>query len=73
MDFNRNKKMDQIHDTTLIVGVDIGKKKHVARAVDDRGKELAKPSSGGCSTPERGTNRGNLATTGSAFGRIETG
>jgi hypothetical protein len=38
MDFNRNKKMDQIHDTTLIVGVDIGKKKHVARAVDDRGK-----------------------------------
>jgi transposase len=37
--------MDQIHDTTLIVGVDIGKKKHVARAVDDRGKELAKPLS----------------------------
>jgi transposase len=42
MNFNGNKKMNQIHDTTLIVGVDIGKKKHVARAVDDRGRELAK-------------------------------
>jgi transposase len=38
-------KFDQIHYSTLIVGVDIGKKKHVARAVDDRGRELAKPLS----------------------------
>jgi transposase len=45
MDFKRNEKLDQIHFGTLIVGVDIGKKKHVARAVDDRGKELAKPLS----------------------------
>jgi transposase len=38
-------KFDQIHYNTLIVGVDIGKTKHIARAVDDRGKELAKPLS----------------------------
>jgi transposase len=43
MNFNQNEKIDQIHFGTLIVGVDIGKGKHIARAVDDRGKELAKP------------------------------
>jgi hypothetical protein len=41
MNFNQNEKIDQIHFGTLIVGVDIGKGKHIARAVDDRGKELA--------------------------------
>jgi hypothetical protein len=31
MDFKQNEKVDQIHSGNLIVGVDIGKKKHVAR------------------------------------------
>jgi transposase len=38
-------KFDQIHYSTLIVGVDIGNTKHLARTVDNRGKELAKPLS----------------------------
>jgi transposase len=43
MNYKVNRQLDQIQSTTLIVGVDIAKHKHVARGVDDRGRELAKP------------------------------
>ncbi|SDZ38996.1 IS110 family transposase [Thermoactinomyces sp. DSM 45892] len=43
MNFNVNRQLEQLTPETLIVGVDIAKNKHVARVVDDRGKELAKP------------------------------
>ncbi len=42
MDFTQNARLAQITDQTLIVGVDVAKKKHVARAIDDRGVDLAK-------------------------------
>ncbi|SEA63116.1 Transposase [Thalassobacillus cyri] len=42
MDFTQNERLSQISGQTLIVGVDIAKKKHVARAIDDRGIDLAK-------------------------------
>lgn len=42
MNYNRNEKIRQITEETLIVGIDIAKKKHVARAQDDRGIDLGK-------------------------------
>lgn len=42
MNYNRNEKIKQIHEQTLIVGVDIAKRKHVARAQDYRGVDVAK-------------------------------
>lgn len=42
MDSTQNSRLEQITEQTLIIGVDVAKKKHVARAVDDRGKDLAK-------------------------------
>lgn len=42
MNYNQNKKIMQINDETLIVGVDIAKEKHVARAQDFRGIEFGK-------------------------------
>lgn len=42
MDFTQNNRLAQVNNQTLIVGVDVAKKKHVARAIDDRGKDLAK-------------------------------
>lgn len=42
MNYNRNEKIKQITEETLIVGIDIAKKKHVARAQDDRGIDLGK-------------------------------
>jgi len=38
MDFTQNNRLAQITTQTLIIGVDVVKHKHVARAVDDRGK-----------------------------------
>ncbi|MBA4495995.1 transposase [Paenactinomyces guangxiensis] len=43
MNFKLNHQIDQIHSDTVIVGIDIAKHNHIARVVDDRGKELAKP------------------------------
>src|SRR5699024_10181964 len=42
MDFTQNNRLAQINEQTLIIGVDIAKRKHVARAVDDRGRDLVK-------------------------------
>ena len=42
MNYNLNEKLTQITPETLIVGIDIAKEKHVARAVDDRGYEFGK-------------------------------
>ncbi|TLS34887.1 IS110 family transposase [Pseudalkalibacillus caeni] len=42
MNYNQNQKLTQITPSTLIVGIDIAKEKHVARAQDDRGYEFGK-------------------------------
>jgi transposase len=42
MKYNRNQKINQVTEATLVVGVDIAKKKHVARAQDYRGIEYGK-------------------------------
>ena len=42
MNYNQNHKISQITPSTLIVGIDIAKDKHVARAQDDRGFEYGK-------------------------------
>jgi hypothetical protein len=44
MHSNQNERINQITSSTLIVGVDIAKFKHVARAQDYRGVEFGKPS-----------------------------
>jgi len=38
-----NKKINQVTDQTLVVGMDIAKKKHYACFVDERGRVLKKP------------------------------
>lgn len=43
MNYNQNKKIAQITPKTLIIGVDIAKFKHVARAQDFRGLEFGSP------------------------------
>ncbi len=43
MNINQNERINQITSSTLIVGVDIAKFKHVARAQDNRGVEFGKP------------------------------
>ncbi|MEH7549268.1 IS110 family transposase [Neobacillus vireti] len=43
MNYNQNEKIAQITSHTLIIGVDIAKFKHVARAQDFRGLEFGKP------------------------------
>lgn len=42
MNYTQNQKISQITQTTLIIGIDIAKEKHVARAQDDRGIEFGK-------------------------------
>lgn len=42
MDFTQNERLKQISEQTLIIGIDIAKHKHVARAIDDRGIDLSK-------------------------------
>lgn len=44
MSITQNSKIRRITDSTLVVGADIAKKVHVARASDVRGIELGKPS-----------------------------
>ena len=43
MSIAQNRKLERISEHTLVVGVDIAKKRHVARAGNFRGMELAKP------------------------------
>ncbi|MCQ6564047.1 IS110 family transposase, partial [Paenibacillus mendelii] len=43
MNSTQNERINQITSSTLIVGVDIAKFKHVARAQDYRGVEFGKP------------------------------
>jgi transposase len=40
MNYTQNQKISQITPSTLIIGIDIAKEKHVARAQDDRGIEF---------------------------------
>ncbi|MCK8828587.1 IS110 family transposase [Natroniella acetigena] len=42
MNYNRNRKIRQVKISTLVVGVDIAKKNHVARGQDYRGIEYGK-------------------------------
>ncbi len=42
MKYNQNRKINQVTEANLIVGVDIAKKKHVARAQDFRGIQFGK-------------------------------
>ena len=42
MNYRQNNKINQITTDTLVIGVDIAKYMHVARAIDDRGIELTK-------------------------------
>jgi transposase len=43
MNYTQNKKIAQINEKTLIIGIDIAKHAHVARAQDFRGLEYGKP------------------------------
>ena len=42
MNYTQNEKIEQVTDTTLVVGIDIGSQLHYARAFDNRGRELTK-------------------------------
>ncbi len=42
MNYTQNEKIEQVTDSTLVVGVDIGSQLHYARAFDNRGRELTK-------------------------------
>lgn len=42
MNYTQNQKITQISTSSLIVGIDIAKDKHVAREQDDRGYEFGK-------------------------------
>jgi len=42
MKYSQNFKIKQVTEKTLVVGVDIAKNKHYARAFDWRGIELGK-------------------------------
>lgn len=43
MNHTQNHRIRQVNESTLIIGADIAKQKHVARAQDFRGIELSKP------------------------------
>lgn len=42
MNYTQNERIEQVTDTTLVIGVDIGSTTHYARAFDNRGRELTK-------------------------------
>ncbi|WP_377890277.1 IS110 family transposase [Alkalihalobacillus sp. R86527] len=42
MHLNRNQRINQISETTLVVGIDIAKRNHYGCAIDERGRELKK-------------------------------
>ena len=42
MDYTQNKKIEQVTEETIVIGVDIGSEFNFARAFDWRGRELSK-------------------------------
>ncbi len=42
MNYTQNQKISQITPSTLVIGIDVAKDKHVARTQDDRGLEFGK-------------------------------
>jgi transposase len=42
LDFKQNQKINQVTENTLVVGIDIAKRKHFACFIDDRGRVLQK-------------------------------
>lgn len=42
MNYTQNEKIDQVIDTTMVVGLDIGSQIHYVRAFDNRGREVTK-------------------------------
>ena len=42
MNYTQNFKIEQVKESTLVVGIDIGSQTHFARAFDWRGRELTK-------------------------------
>lgn len=42
MNYNQNQKLNQLDEEILIIGIDVSKKIHVARAQDFRGVEFRK-------------------------------
>ena len=42
MNYTQNEKIEQVSDTTLVIGIDIGSQTHYARAFDNRGRELTR-------------------------------
>ena len=42
MNYTQNEKIEQVTDSTMVVGVDIGSQIHYARAFYNRGRELTK-------------------------------
>lgn len=42
MNYNQNQKLNQLDEEILIIGIDVSKKFHVARAQDFRGVEFRK-------------------------------
>lgn len=42
MNSNTNEKINQVSESTLVIGIDIAKSKHFACAIDDRGRVLQK-------------------------------
>ncbi|MBN8211171.1 IS110 family transposase [Bacillus sp. NTK071] len=40
MHLNRNQRINQISETTLVIGIDIAKRNHYGCAIDERGREL---------------------------------
>ena len=42
MNYTQNQKIEQVTESTLVLGVDIGSFEHYARAFDYRGRELTR-------------------------------
>ena len=42
MNYTQNAKIEQVTETTLVIGIDIGSQTHYARAFDNRGLELTR-------------------------------
>lgn len=42
MDYTQNCKIEQVKESTLVIGIDVGSETHYARAFDWRGRELTK-------------------------------
>ena len=42
MNYTQNEKIEQVTDTTMVVGIDIGSQTHYARAFDNRGRTYKK-------------------------------